>query len=240
MRPRLIRVGMLLMALPFVPAAQAQTASLGKRAVPPEGGPAVPYAGSNREVTQYQGNSTLERASLIAIKVKPPKTFKVNDLITIIVRQQKKFEAEGELETKKKLNLKTELEAFFKPFDGGLGATTFYRGKPNVDYRFNSKLKNEGDVAREDSFITRITARIIDVKPNGNLVLEASSGEEHDDEVSSVTLTGECRSTDVTPDNTILSTQVAELRITEHNKGAVKDASTRGWVTRLLDVLKPF
>jgi len=121
-----------------------------------------------------------------------------------------------------------------------LGATTFYRGKPNVDYKFGTRLKSEGDNNREDTFITRISGKIIDVKPNGNLVLEATSQIDHEQESATVTLTGECRSVDVTPDNTVLSTQIAELRIEVENTGAVRDATTRGWVIRLLDWLKPF
>ena len=231
---------MLLLAVPFVPAVQAQTSSLGKRLAPAEEGPPVSHIAPTTQEPEYKGNPVLERNSLIAIKVKPPKEFKVNDIITIIVRQQKKFEAEGELETKKDFDIKSELEAFFKPFDGGLGATTFYRGKPNVDYKFGTRLKSEGDNNREDTFITRISGKIIDVKPNGNLVLEATSQIDHEQESATVTLTGECRSVDVTPDNTVLSTQIAELRIEVENTGAVRDATTRGWVIRLLDWLKPF
>ncbi|MHC4063066.1 MAG: flagellar basal body L-ring protein FlgH, partial [Planctomycetota bacterium] len=189
--------------------------------------------------SDYQGNPLLERSSLIAIKVKPPKQFKVHDLITIIVRQQKRYESEAELESRKKFEIESTLDAFIKHLDGGIGAAAFRRGKPNIDYEFKSRLRNEGDNSREDTFITRISGKIVDVKPNGNLVIQASSRIDHEEESAVVTLTGECRSTDVTPDNTVLSTQVAELRITVENTGAVRDAASRGWITKLLDWLKP-
>ena len=51
--------------------------------------------------------------------------------------------------------------------------------------------------------------------------------------------TGTVRSADVTPDNTVLSTQVADLNIDVKNSGAVRDASSRGWLTALLDWVKP-
>jgi flagellar basal body L-ring protein FlgH len=53
-------------------------------------------------------------------------------------------------------------------------------------------------------------------------------------------LTGICRSEDVTPANTILSTQVAEMVLVEKNSGALRDATQRGWIPRLLDWAKPF
>jgi len=225
-----------------VPPVEAQTSSLGKR---PERvvatGRAAPHAALPRESQAgYQGNTVLEQNSLFGIEIQPPKEFKVHDILTIIVRHQKKFEADAELENKKDFEIKSELDAFFKPTAGGLGAATFHRGKPNVDYSFGSRVKGEGDSKREDSFVTRISGTIVDVKPNGNLVIEATSRFRHEDEVAVVTLTGMCRGSDVTPDNTVLSTQVADLDIKVSNSGGVRDAATRGWITRLLDALKPF
>ena len=239
MRRLLLAALMLLIMLPFAPQAMAQTSSLNQRATKAEPLPAGPPAVSHSRTAEDKGNPVLEQHSLIAVEVKPPKQLKVHDLITIIVRQQKKFEADSELETKKDFDIKSELEAFFKPIDGGLGATTFYRGKPNVDYKFGTRLKSEGDSTREDTFVTRITGEIIDIKPNGNLVIEAVSRIQHDEEIAKVTVTGHCRSVDVTPDNTILSTQLADLRIDVQNEGAVKDAATRGWIPKLLYFLKP-
>jgi len=230
-----------IVALTVLPAA-AQTSSLGKQAQTAAASIETDKAPARTgfEAAEPKGNPLLERTSLIALKVVPPKEFKVNDLITIVVRQEKKFEAEGELESRKRFDIKSELEAFFKPIDGGLGATTFYRGHPNVDYGFESRLQNKGDNTREDTFTTRVSGRIVDVKPNGNLIIEAHSRIQHEEEIALVTLTGECRSRDVTPDNTILSTQVADLSIKVDNQGAVRDAASRGWVTRVLDLFKPF
>jgi flagellar L-ring protein precursor FlgH len=219
----------------------AQTSSLGKKAKQAQWQtPPGPNTSSAREGKQaYQGNTLLEQSSLIAIEVKPPKEFKPNDIITVIVRQQKRFEADSELENKRDFEIKSELDAFIKHEGGGIGAAVFRRGKPNIDYDFGARLKGEGDTKREDTFVTRISGKIVDVKPNGNLVIAAKSEIGHDEEVAVVTLTGECRSADVTPDNTVLSTQLAELVVDVENSGAIKDAATRGWLTRLLDLLKP-
>lgn len=187
----------------------------------------------------HKGNRTLEKHSLTAVKLKEPREFSVHDLITIIVREQRKYESEAELETKKKFNIKSTLNALFEPVNGTLGAAAFSNGKPNVDFKFNSNIKNESDMDREDRFTTRITAEIVDIKPNDNLVLQARARIQYEDEVSIVTLTGVVRSVDVTPDNTVLSTQLAQKNITVENAGAVRDGSRRGWIPRLLDWLRP-
>ncbi len=216
----------------------AQTSSLGAQKRKAEAGKVIPKA--PREAPHVERNPVYEEYAWIGERPRLPKTFRPNDLITIIVREQRKFEADADLETKKQFDINSELDAFFKPTTGGLGAATFHRGKPNVSYKYDHKTKNEGDTNREDKLTTRLTARIIDVKPNGQLVLEARGRVEHDDEISVITLTGVCRKEDVTADNTILSTLIAEKNVVVKNEGALRAASRRGWIPQLLDALRPF
>lgn len=218
-------------------AAIAQTSSLGARKRGQNAG--SPQKLPSREDPKPLRNPVYERYSWISVVPKPPKKFKVHDLITIVVRQQSRFKADSELETKKEWDIRSELEAFFKPTAGGLGAAAFRRGKPTVDYRFSNELTGEGDIKRLDRFTTRITAEIIDVKPNGNLVLQGRGQLTFDDERSEITITGVCRKVDVTPDNTVLSTQLGQLDIKVDNQGALRSASRRGWIPVFLDWLRP-
>lgn len=183
----------------------------------------------------------IEAVSFIAVSPKEPRRFKINDFITIIVRQQKRYKGEQDYEKEKKWDITGKLSEWFRFYpDHKLGTDQLSNGQPGFDFKFRDKYENEGEAERKDQFTTRITARVIDVKPNGNLVLEAKNEEVHGDDGFSITLTGMCRSEDVTPDNTILSTQIAELVLVEKNHGAVHDAAKRGWFPRILDWLKPF
>lgn len=220
------------------PGVLAQTSSLGakRRQAQADEVPRI----APREAPVIERNAVYEQYSWVTVRAVPPKTFKVGDLITIVVRENRKFEADADLETKSEFDVKSELEAFFGFSNGGLGEAAFQRGKPTVDYKYGTELKGEGDAKREDRLTTRITGRIIDVKPNGILVLEAQARVQHDDEISNVTLTGVCRKEDVTADNTILSTQIANKNLVVTNKGALRSASTRGWIPKLIDLIKPF
>lgn len=219
------------------PSAFAQISSLGARQRAAAGGEAIPA--ESQEDPRPRTNSVYAAYSWISVAPPGPRLFKVHSLLTVIVRQQRSFEIEADLKTQKKWDIKSELEAFFKPTDGGLGSANFTRGKPNVDYSFNNKLDSKGDTSREDRLTTRITCRIIDVKPNGLLVIEGRGRIQHDDEISTIILTGTCRKEDITPDNTVLSTQIADLNIDIKNEGALKAAATRGWIPKLIDWLKP-
>ncbi len=220
-----------------VHSAHGQISSLGARQRAADGGASepVPLDGS---VTKT--NATYEQHSWISTAAPRPRVYRIHDLLTIIVRQQRSFEVEADLKTQKKWDIKSQLDAFFKPVDGGLGAAEFRRGKPNIDYSWDNKLDSKGDTSREDRLTTRITVQIIDVKPNGLMVLEGRGRIQHDDEVSTITITGTCRKEDVTADNTVLSTQIADLEIAICNEGALRAAATRGWIPKIIDWLKPF
>lgn len=218
--------------------ALAQTSSIGaakRRVAPPR-----PTTRPSREAPAVERNVIYEQYAWSAVAAKPRKAFRPNDLITIIIREHRRWEADSELELGKRLNLDTQLDAFFKLTEGGVGAALFRRGKPNVNYKLQQRLTSDAEAEREDTLTTRLAARIIDVKPNGLLVLEAKGRIQHDEEISNITLTGTCRKEDVSPDNTVLSTQIADKNIVITNKGALKSAATRGWVSKLLDWLKPF
>lgn len=230
----LIIIGLLL----ATPAATAQSTSIGRRAAA-RLSKRPNTQSSLRHFERRKGNPTLEKHSLVAVKLKPTRKFKVNDLITIIIREQRKFESDAEVETKKDFNFKSTLNAFIKPFNGQIAAVDFTNGKPNIDFQAKSKLKSEADKDREDRFTTRITARIIDIKPNGNIVLEGRSQFRFENEYTLVGFTGTCRATDVSPDNTILSTQIADKNIVVQNQGVVRDGTRRGWIPRLVDLLRP-
>jgi len=198
---------------------------------------------SPRDMTR-PSTRVIEHSSIIAIPAIMPRKFKVEDLITIIVRQQKKYEADGQLDSKKKWNLDGQLSDWFRFYGENdvqhLGQDKLSNGQPGFKFDYNNKLQSKSQNEREDKFTTRIHSRIIDVKPNGNLVLEANLREAHDEEEFTVTLTGVCRSEDVTPANTILSTQVAEMVLIEKNHGAVRDGTRRGWIPKILDWARPF
>ena len=200
-----------------------------------------PFAAMPPRESLRASTRSIERVSIFAVSPIPPRKFKVNDLVNIAVQQQKKYSADGTTNTKKEWDLSGKLQEWFHIYPHErLGSDPLQNGKPGFQFNTKNENKMKGENEREDKFITHIQATIIDVKPNGNLVLEASSEEEHDEEHFTITLTGVCRSEDVGPSNTILSTQIANLVLVEKNKGAVRDATTRGWIPKVLDYAKPF
>jgi len=65
----------------------------------------------SREVPETKGNPTIENSSLIAVKESEPRKFKVQDLITIIVRVQTQYEADGTANARRQSSLSSQLDA---------------------------------------------------------------------------------------------------------------------------------
>ncbi len=180
--------------------------------------------------------------SMVAVRPPTPREFRMHDLITIIVDEQSKSTSSQKLETEKEAKTKLELNSILDPWEllemrlrqGGLS------GLDLVDASGKREFTGEGDYERTDRFNARITAEIIDIKPNGNLVLEARKHIARDGEKSLLVLSGVCRRDDITSQNTVLSSQLASLRIEQHNEGAVKKAASKGLLTNLLDTIFNF
>lgn len=185
-------------------------------------------------------NASLLASSLIAVEAPPPKKFRVNDLVTVIVREDKRSTSDAKLQSQKKWDISTDIKNWIRLNENNkLVPQNFTNGKPNVGFTYDDKYDGTGKTERKDSLITRVTARVIDVKPNGLLVLEAKKSIRNEEDLQVTTLTGTCRSEDVTPDNTVLSTQLADVSIETKSSGPAQDAASRGWIKKLVDFLKP-
>lgn len=175
--------------------------------------------------------------SMIATPAPEPRSFAVEDLVTIIVREQATHTTESDTSTERESTLSAAVNEWIKLTGSNwvLGTDPLPNGTPSVDGEISREFEGSGEATRTDSLTMRIQARVIDVKPNGNLVLEASRRIQTDDDAYTTTLTGTCRAEDITADNTVLSTQLAELEVVKVSEGTVRDASRRSLLQELFD-----
>ena len=187
-----------------------------------------------------KGNPVLEAHSFIAVKRPSPHTFRKHDIITIVVNESKRSLVRSTLEQEKSFSIDAKLNEWLRLNNRKLGPSGLSAGKPGIKLDFTQDFEGEGRFRRDERLTTRVPVTVVDVKPNGNLILSGRKYIKEDEEERIMTLTGECRSVDVLPDNTILSTQVANLVIESSSTGALRDATRRGWIPRAFDFLRPF
>ena len=111
---------------------------------------------------------------------------------------------------------------------------------PAIRFNAEREFSGEGDYERKDRFSARIAATVLEVKPNGTLVLEAVKRIAKDSEIQTIVLSGLVREDDITGQNTVLSSQMANLDITSRHEGQVRDAAKKGIITEVLDAIFSF
>jgi len=85
-----------------------------------------------------------------------------------------------------------------------------------------------------------LSARIIQVLPNGNLVLRGSQEILVNNERQYITIQGVVRPHDITNNNTVLSTYIADARIDYTGQGDLSRKQREGWLSRFFDTVWPF
>ena len=97
-----------------------------------------------------------------------------------------------------------------------------------------------GDIKNTQTISTRCAVQVIDTLPNGNLVLEGVRQVSFSKERQFASFRGIVRSYDIGPDNTVLSSNVADARIEIVSDGTLTEAQRKGWLLRLNDKINPF
>jgi flagellar L-ring protein precursor FlgH len=105
---------------------------------------------------------------------------------------------------------------------------------------FGNKFDGQGTTTNSSKLTAFITARVIKVKPNGNLVIRGSRDVRVNNENQYIYLQGEVRPVDISSGNVVLSTYVADAVIELSGYGVISDKQHPGLVARLLDWIWPF
>jgi flagellar L-ring protein precursor FlgH len=192
---------------------------------------------------QQPGQLTLENSSFMYRKLPPEaeqRELQLHDLIVVLVDYRSSMLSEGDAEARRTTSLNAVL-ADWLGFDGkDLFPAPQSRGNLRVNGSLNSQFRAETEMELQDALTFRIAAEVVDIRPNGNLVLEGRTEIRINEEVWQLSLTGVVRRQSIGPDRTVRSDEVHELRIEKRERGFVNDSYSRGWFTRWYDHWKPF
>lgn len=187
-------------------------------------------------------DTALRGMSLFLVTPPPPRKYEKNDLIEIIINESSNQKSEQSLDTKKDYSTGAELSRF--PSLRHLLEAQLADGDTNpltgVELKSNNKFKGDGEYERKDRFTARISAVVIEVKPNGTLLLEARKQVNTNKEETTLVLSGLARPDDITNQNTIQSSQLANLALTVKNEGDVKSTATKGLIPQVFDTIFNF
>lgn len=103
-----------------------------------------------------------------------------------------------------------------------------------------SEFTGTGNTTRVGRLVGTLTAKVVEVMPNGNFVLESRKDITINNEKQILILRGMVRPEDIALDNTILSSRVADAQVFFVGDGVVQQKQKPGWLVQVLDVVWPF
>jgi flagellar L-ring protein FlgH len=174
-------------------------------------------------------------AGLLADAARDVRAGTIGDIVTIVVSESLSAVASGATNTSRKSSAQSQIAALA----GTLSAASRLANPLTV--AGNQQLQSQGQTSRNMTLTTTLSARVVEISPNGMLVVEGTRDIAVNSEKQSITVRGSIRPADLSPANTILSTQVADLHVQVNGKGVVGDAIRRPhFLYRLLLGLLPF
>jgi flagellar L-ring protein precursor FlgH len=184
---------------------------------------------------------TLSGHSWLFNKVEPIRQVQVNDIVTIIVSEKSEVSNDGQIQQRGQNNVDLNLQDWVMLDGFGLQHDKVpSASNPRVRGTFNNQYRTTAQLDLADSMAFRIAARVVDILPNGNLVLEAHNRSRNNDEIWERSLTGICRREDVTPQNTVQSEKIYELSIHKREEGQIRTAYRPGWLLKAINTYRPF
>ena len=105
---------------------------------------------------------------------------------------------------------------------------------PRRDRR-EHELQGGGSTTRPAQLTAVLTARVVEVLPNGDLALEGVREIDINGDRQILVLTGVVRTADIGPGNVVPSTAIGQMRIRYFGRGLIKDNLKPGWLVRVLN-----
>jgi flagellar L-ring protein precursor FlgH len=156
----------------------------------------------------------------------------VNDLVTIQVVESIVASGSADTALNKKGSGAASVANLFgleKKLPSWMDPTSLVNTASSTDF------KGGGTTNRQGSLTATVTARVVEVLPNGDLVLEGAREIEINGDKQVIVLNGVVRPADLLPDNSVSSARVGQLRIRYFGQGLIKDNLKPGWLVRVLN-----
>ncbi|MBZ5601589.1 MAG: flagellar basal body L-ring protein FlgH [Acidobacteriia bacterium] len=177
--------------------------------------------------------SLYSAAGQLADAARDVRASQVGDVVTILVSESLTAVASGATNTSRKSTAQANIKSLLGPTNPRLANL--------LDTASAQALQGQGQTSRNMTLNTTISARVTEVRPNGDLVIEATRDIAVNSEKQSIVVHGLVRAADLNPFNVVPSNRVADLQVKVNGKGVVGDAVKRPFILyRILLGLLPF
>jgi len=161
----------------------------------------------------------------------------IGDVLTINISEESTVDNKAKRTLSKETNRNAN-------FDGQVGIEHILPEVPwlklGAGTTYSNTLDGKADYKDEREFTDSISVIIIDIMPNGNLVISGTRDRNIAGDIQEIEVSGIVRPSDIAFDNTIKSEQVANFSIVSRNKGVAAPYTKPNWLGKIFDVIWPF
>ena len=188
---------------------------------------------------QNYSNGSIWQASTIAL-TEDGKARRIGDIVTIIVTETASASKQAATATGRSSKISAGIPNLLGLEESKIITSNFADLSKLLNASASSSFDGSGSTSRKETLTATISAKVIDLLPNGNLKIEGRRNVRVNYEDQIVTVKGTIRQRDITAENTINSIYVADAQISYSGEGIISDRQKPGWLMNVLDKLWPF
>jgi len=186
----------------------------------------------------YNPNSLWRNGSRAFFK--DQRAHQIGDILTVSVRITDNAKFENETQRSRKNTEDSGVTDYIGTKTLGASAAKAILPGRILTADSTASSEGKGTIDRKEELQTNVAAVVMQVLPNGNLVVEGKQEVRVNYEIRELIVAGIVRPEDIQSDNTIDSTKIAEARIAYGGRGQITDVQQPRYGQQVLDVLLPF
>lgn len=164
---------------------------------------------------------------------------RVGDILTVVVNETASLTASQTSSTNRSSSLDHEIGQILYSAEA-LGWFTRNGEFPSTELSGSSSSNGGGSLTNTRTVSARFAVSVIDVLPNGHLILEGVRQISYGGETYFMVLNGIVRPLDIAADNTIDSSTMADARLRFVSEGSISEAQKKAWLIRMNDRYFPW
>ena len=159
---------------------------------------------------------------------------RVGDIVTVVVREEADASRKAETDLRRSAASTLTIEALFTLLKTAGISSNLLSGSQRSDFL------GRGQTSRSERLEATVPAIVREVLPNGNLFIEGHRVVLMNEEEHHFYISGVIRPIDITGDNSVISSQVADAEVEFTGRGVISEKQRPGWLQRGLDFIAPF
>lgn len=191
-----------------------------------------------RPVSDYSSGSIWQASS--GSLTEDMKARRRGDILTIVITETASASKEAKTDTSRGSTVNAGIPNFMGLEKVGLLKNNIGDLSKLISANVDSSYKGSGSTSRAENLKATMTARVVEVLPNGNMMIEGRRNIKVNNEDQEIVLEGVVRPRDIGADNVVNSIYIADAKISYFGRGIISDRQSPGWLMNIVDKVWPF